>query len=251
VGVPAHLLFLGVQDSPRLGLQGWPGVIKALAYLRTIPGYLGAMPKPGFVDLLPLGLSPPPDRNGFSSLPLGVWRRQVDDLSVLSFDPQLLSRVTPRIHLIDDPLPAQARVHVGDLVQAKHTTWINEFFHERAKTASEGNIRLLHTLMEQLHVPPQDALAQAQRLLDVVLISPLGGEYRLQPDRSGPHRWTTLNAATPAEFRPPLVGWLRGADVRLTKADGQITLHAQIAMQRKSAPPTLKLPNLPFLGAKP
>ncbi len=249
--VPPHLLFLGVQDSPRVSMQGWPGVIKSLAFLRTVPGYLGATPKPGFVDLLPLGLSPAPDRNGYSQLPLGVWRRQAADFSVLAFDPQLLSRVTPQLVLHADAPPAQARVRIGDLVAAKHTSWINEFFLDRAAASTNGNLRLLATLTQQLHVPASQARTEAERLLDVRLVCPLGGEYRLESTPANSPQWTTTaRSVTPAEYRPPLLGWLRGGEGQLTKTEGRLTLHAEIAMQRKDSPPTLKLPPIPFFGGE-
>ncbi len=247
--VPPHLLFLGVQDSPRVSMQGWPGVIKPLAFLRTVPGYLGATPKPGFVDLLPLGLSPPPDQYGYSQLPLGVWRRQVGDFSVLAFDPDLLRRVTSQLAVTNDAAPAKARARISDLVAAKHTTWINEFFHERAVTATNGNLRLLNTLIHQLHVPPADALAEAERLLDVRLVCSLGGDYQCKSNPAGERHWvTTARGVSASEYRPPLLGWLRGAEIELTEANGRLGLHAEIAMQRKDAPPKLKLPVIPFLG---
>ncbi|MBW3596735.1 MAG: hypothetical protein KY475_05605 [Planctomycetes bacterium] len=245
-----QLVFLGVQDQPRLGMQGWPGVIRSIAFLRTIPGYLGAAPKAGVVDMLPLGLSPPPDRNGFSQLPLGVWRREWDNYSVLSFDPQLLARVTPQLRVTEDSAPAQARLHVADLTQARHTSWINEFFYDRARRTTAGNIALLHALTRQLGVPPSEALAEANRLLDVQLTCSLGGEYRLTAARDGAQQWTTTAAAPASEYRPPLVAWLRGADARLTKEGDQLTLHAEIAMQRKESTPAFQLPALPFFGGK-
>ncbi len=250
-GVPPHLMFLGVHDEPRVSLQGWPGVIKSVAFLRSIPGYLGATPKPGFVDLLPLGLSPPPDRQGYSQLPLGVWRRQLGDTSVLSFDPQLLSRVTPLIKTGDGAHPAQARLHVEDLVNAKHTSWIRDFFRERAAKATQGNLRLLEALTLQLHVPPSEALTRCQQVLDSQLVCPLGGEYELTQDPAEPPRWSTTGLRTPpTDYRAPLVSWLRGAEARLAKVDGQLTLHAEVDLQRKPAAPKLKLklPNLPFFG---
>lgn len=246
--VPPHLVFLGVQDSPRLGSQGWPGVIKSLAFLRSVPGYLGATPKPGFVDLLPLGLSPPPDPNGYSQLPLGVWRRQWDSYSLLSFDPQLLARIPPQLQVVEAPTPAQVRVHVADLARAQHASWIYEFFYDRARRTTTGNLRLLEALTHQLRVPPAEALAEANRLLDVQLVCSLGGEYRLQTLPDGSERWATTAAVTPAEYRPPFVAWLRGAEAWLTKSDGQMTLHADIAMQRKETAPKFQLPSLPFFG---
>jgi hypothetical protein len=247
--VPPHLLFLAVEDAPRLSLNGWPGVVKPLALFRTVPGYLGGTPKPGFVDLLPFGLAPPPDANGYSQLPLGVWRRELNDMAVVSFDPRMLARVVPQLRVTEASDPAVARIHVGDVVQSKNTSWIRELFHDRAKSASEGNLRLVHSFTQQLRVPPADALREAERILDVQLLCPLGGEYQLQSARSGSPRWTSTALAKPvSEYQAPLLTWLRGADVRLTRETGGLVLYADVTMQRKPGLPKFTLPELPFLG---
>jgi hypothetical protein len=78
--VPVHHLFLGIQDHAPLGDMRPSGLLGYLNLLRTTPGYLGAWPKPGFLDWLPIGLGGgPPDALGYSRMLLGVWRRQWQD----------------------------------------------------------------------------------------------------------------------------------------------------------------------------
>ena len=50
----------------------------------------------GLLDLLPLGTAP--DSQGYSQLPLGLWRRQTPEgLSLLSFDQAILASTLPQM----------------------------------------------------------------------------------------------------------------------------------------------------------
>jgi hypothetical protein len=252
--VPPHHLFLGIQDSAALTDLKPTGLLKILQMLRTTPGYLGAWPKPGFLDWLPGWLGGgPPDPAGFSRLPLDVWRRQWDGFSVLSFDPQLLARVTPELVPEEAENEAQFRVHIGDVSQAQLQSWVNSLAYSRAYQVSVGNARLLHALSQQLGVPREDALLEAQRLLDAKLVCSLGGEYQLEQPPGGLPLWASTkwpNPATgrpPADFRAPLLDWFRGLEAELTKYGDRLIVHATIDMQRKpTEKPKADLPLFDF-----
>ena len=117
--VVPHLLFLGIQDHLPLTDLRPDDLLKVLQIVRSTPGYLGAWPKPGFLDMLPIRLGTAPDAGGFSQLPLGVWRWQDRGFSVLSLDRGIIGAVSQQLATepVDDR--AQIRVHVGDLSQAK------------------------------------------------------------------------------------------------------------------------------------
>jgi hypothetical protein len=71
----------------------------------------------------------------------------------------------------------------------------------------------------------------------------------LQTTRAGSQRWTsTALAKPPAEYPAPLLNWLRGADARLAREDGQLLFHAEVTMQRKPGLPSFELPEIPFLS---
>ena len=81
---------------------------------------LGATPKPGFLDWLPLGLlGSEPDRFGFSKYPLGIWRRQWEGFSALAFNRDLLANVSPHLRVEETETAAQLRVQVKDLTGTK------------------------------------------------------------------------------------------------------------------------------------
>ena len=106
--------------------------------------------------MLPLNLGGSrPDPYGFSKLLFGLWRRQGEGFSVLSFDYNLLAQVTPQLRVVEAEQPAQIRLHVGDLSQVKFAEWLNATYYQRAWQASAGNTRLLQTLNQQLHVPTE------------------------------------------------------------------------------------------------
>jgi hypothetical protein len=221
--------------------------LQTLNMLRSTPGYLGSWPKAGFLDLLPFNLGGTvPDANGFSRLPLGLWRRQGAGFSVLSFDPQLLANTTPQLRVVDSEVEAQLRMHVEDLSQSRIRPWITSLYYRRGVDASAGNSRFLMLLTQQFHLPLEQAKATAEDLLDAMLICPLGGEYQLVEDLNGGQRsWQSTavaranGGAAPEDFEPPLLKWFRGLDGHLVKAGDQINTRIELDMQREPRAPKL------------
>jgi len=250
--IPPHHLFLGVQDIPPLSAIPPTGILQTLNFLRSTPGYVGSWPRAGFLDLLPFNLGGSvPDANGFSKLLFGIWRRQGAGFSVLSFDPQLLANVTPQLRVVESETEAQIRLHVEDLSQSKIKPWITNLYYQRAIAASAGNMRLLHQLNQQLHVPMDQAKEVAEDLLDGQFVCPLGGEYQLVEDLRGgavtwqSSAWAKRNLTSiPEDFEAPLLKWFRGLDAHLNKTDGQILVRAELDMQRKPTAPKIELPFL-------
>lgn len=250
--VPPHHLFVGVQDNVPLADLQPTGLLQTLRLLQATPGYLGAWPKAGFLDLLPFNLGgTQADAAGYSQLPLGVWRRQWQEFSVLSFDPKLLAQVSAELQTEEVEHEAQIRIHVGDLSQAKLQEWVNAATYARAYQASRGNVRLLHTLAQQLGVPRDQALTAAETLLDAKLVCPLGGTYRLEQTPATVPLWTSTHwpaadGGRPAEYRAPVLEWFRGLESELIKDAERVVLHTQVDMQRKPAEKKVELPVFDF-----
>ncbi|MCI0360762.1 MAG: hypothetical protein L0211_19975, partial [Planctomycetaceae bacterium] len=239
--IPPHYLFLGIQDmAPASELQ-LSGLLQTLQLIRTTPGYIGSWPKAGYLELLPLNLGGSvPDPNGFSRLPFGLWRRQGEGFSVLAFDPQLLANVTPELRVVEAETPAQIRLHIGDLSQAKFRPWVSGLYYSRALEASAGNVRFVHALNQQLRVPMDQCKEIAEDLIDGELICPLGGKYELVEDIGGTAGWQSTAwagrtlAAPPNDFEAPLLKWFRGIDAHLIKEDGRLTARAELDVQREA-----------------
>lgn len=251
--VPPHHLFLGIQDNEPVTDLKPDGLLKTLQIIQTTPGYLGAWPKPGFLDWLPFGLGGgPPDANGYSQLLFGIWRRQWGAFSALSLDPSLLAYATPHLQIEDTDDDAQIRVHVGDLSRAKLRTLVNRLAFARAHQASIGNARFLHTLSQQLNVPRESAKATAEDLLDAELTCTLGGDYELLANQAGDELWIS-SAWGNEQYHAPLLEWFRGLDAGLTKYGDRVVVRATIDMQRKpSERPKMQLPFFDlFGGSKP
>ena len=252
--IPAHHLFLGVQDvaPPIERIPG--GVLQTLKLLQTTPGYLGAWPQLGLLDLFPF-LTPQPDVFGFSSLPLGLWRWQGDGFSVLSFHQNVLAEAADHLQTVPSDNPAQIRIRVSDLAHSQLADWITYMNFRRALQASVGNVRLLNTLSQQLRIDPPEALTLANGLLDTELTCTLGGNYEYAERTDGLRQWrstawTEGQEAWPAEYTAPLLEWFRGASVDLTKFSDQLFLHAEIDMLRKEREPAIKLPLFDLFGGK-
>jgi hypothetical protein len=281
---PDHVMFAGLKDMVPPVPGETKGLLATLRMLQSLPAYLGAWPRPGYLDRLPLGLGGgPPDAFGFSKLFIGAWRWQMGGFSVLSFDRSILENCA----LYFKPVPAedfaQGRAKIGDLEKSKLSAWFNTFWFRRAAQTTRGNLMLLDSLQQQLKVEPQQALASAERLLDAKLQCSLGGTYSLEPAQSsGTEVWTStawpkqfamMNGkptalgfdATmtlpPIEYKAPWLQWFRGAELRLTQLPERLIVvgtidieplapNAEIAAAEKSetALPKMELDlfNLPF-----
>ena len=105
-----------------------------------------------------------------------------------------------------------------------------------------GNIRLMHSLNQQLHVPVKDCREAAEFLLAAKLVCPLGGQYVLREVPDGESRWTSTKLeefqpkggfvpeAPPGYVAPPL-NWFRGLDLHAALVDTLLAAHVEVVMQ--------------------
>jgi hypothetical protein len=253
--VPPHYLFLAVEDEPLVIERAPRRLLDWFRLLRLTPGYLGAWPKPGFLDQVPGWLASPPDEEGFSQLPLNVWRWQGEQFSLLSFHRDLLARVGPAMGVQRVEDPAQMRVRVADLSSAQVATSLKAISYQRGLQASVGNVRLMHNLSQQLDVPRAEALQVANQLLDTTLVCPLGGEYQAVPSHALPvlrsSRWPAGDeTAIPGDHPAPLLKWFRGLDLAVNKYPDRLEIHAELEMQREKAARSFDFPTLGIFGGK-
>ncbi len=263
-GVGPHHLFLGVQDvsplagAPTSGLLGngllGAGLLSKFRMIRSTPAYLGSWPEAGLLDRLPLGLAGRPDPAGFSRFPLGLWRRQMNGFSVLSFDSRLLADVTTRLRPEPTENPAQIRAHVSDISQTKIAQLVNSETYTRALDASIGNAKFLHTLSQQLGVDRPSAMSEAERLLNVKLVCSLDGAYQLEEVPGGVPLWRSTgwpnleDRRLPNDFQAPVLKWFRGLDADVTKFGDRILVKAQVDLERHPAEPKIDLPLFNLFG---
>jgi hypothetical protein len=215
----------------------------------TVFGYLGSMGNPGLLATLDIAMTPP-DPNGYSRNPIGVWRRVTNGMAVYSFQPQVLATVTPQLRFEQAARPAQLRFRLDDPSHARMTPFLNNLLYARTRETALGNIRLLHALNQQLHVPPKACMEAAEFMLAAKLVCPLGGKYVLRDVQGGTSRWTStgleqaappataglMPQAPPGYVAPPL-SWFRGVDLDAAWIESQVTAHAELIMQ---LPPTAK-----------
>ncbi len=251
-GVPAHTMFLGIQDNLPLTDHQPGGLLKTLQLVRSTPGFLGAWPKPGFLDLLPFGLGGQPDAQGFSQLLFGIWRWQGSGFSILSMDPGILGAASRQLGFRDTDDPAQIKVVVGDLSQALFADRLRSLNYKRARTVSVANVNFMHTLTQQLGVPREAAKNVAEDLLNAQLQCTLGGDYELRTVAGQPVWYSTgwperADNIVPDDYRSPILQWFRGLNAGLTKYADRLIVRAHIDMQRKEREKSAGIPRFDFL----
>ena len=258
--IPPHIMFAGIQDTAPANDIRSANLFQWFGLLQATPGYLGAWPQAGFLDLLPLGLQPEPDPLGYSRYPLGLWRRQFGGFSVVSFQRPVLDWVTPQLRVVDGQPPAHLRARVADLSHTRLAGYFSRLSYDRALRASRGNTRLLHTLMQQLGVAPEDAKTTAERVLGVTLQCPLGGRYEVVTLPGGYTTWrstgweevrppadrpaasaSATDERTPRQYQPAWMDWFRGANLHVLRQEDRLVLHAELDMKRVARPASLPL----------
>ncbi len=242
-------LFAAVQGDlpPKTDLRP-TNILEVYQLLKSTPGYLGAWPKPGYLDRLP-ALGRVPDENGYTySRILDLWRLQHGQFSLVSFERDRLEQVRHQLQIVPAERPAQVRLRVGDLANSNLKTWANVMYFQRGWKTSVANVRLLNAMIQQFRLPPPAALERAEQLLGVRLVCPLGGQFQLTPTPSGRAVWVSdqwpafANPVVPDEYVAPPLEWFRGLQLDVYQLQTQFIVHGALDIQRQ---PSGGLPGLP------
>ena len=251
--VPPHQLFLGIIDQvPNIDDLQMTGILDTLRTVQAMPGYLGAWPRPGFLDRFPLSPRNREDDQGYSRLPLRLWRWREGDYSVLSFDKQLLAGVQPTLDVEQSEAPTQAWLRVGDLSESNLAPWIRHLNHQQAIRMSQGNARWLTTLTETMGASVDEAQTLAGRLVDGDVQCPLGGELKPQmlPGLVSVWESSEFPEEPPQDYVAPLLRWFRGGAVMLNSGGNRLIVHGELDIERVKStvtapdPASLALPLL-------
>jgi hypothetical protein len=257
-----HRLFGALRDAdPSIALDPRAGLVARLvtAQLEGLQGYLGAYPNPGFLQLLGGLVETPPDAGGYSRSLAGVWRRQFNSFTLLSFHPEILERVSQQLRFEKAERPAQIWVRADDLANSRLAPLINAYGYRQSRQIVLGNSRYMNMLVEQLHVPPADALSTAETLVGATLLDPLGGKYELGELPGGQRSWTSTSLTAkpnanqpPADYQFPALNWFRGVKLDAMVDQGLLAIHGEVIMPVETqAASTFQIPGLPFGLPKP
>jgi hypothetical protein len=181
------------------------------------------------------------DKDGYAE-EHGERARRIGDFGIRSPRRDVLEAVGPQLRKIETDRPAQVRLHVGDLSQAKLADIVNAATYLRADQMSHGNSRFLHNLAVELQVPPENCLAVAEDLFDGKLVCPLDGKYELREAEKGLPKWTSTRWITihdgeklemPAGYVPPPLTWFRGLDLEFGMDASSLDVHAEVDVERR------------------
>ncbi len=118
-----------------------------------------------------------------------MWRRQFADFTLLSFHPEILAQVSPQLQFVKAERPAQVWLHADDLANSTLAPLINAYGYRQSRQIALGNTRFMNMLIEQLHVPPAEALSTGERSAECQVRRALGGEYELRQWEGGVQNW--------------------------------------------------------------
>ena len=262
-----YQMFGALRDPDPTQTSSPPSLLSSLLMSgmpQNVRGYVGAWPEVGWLGLAGASLKSRSDANGYTKLATGIWRRQFDQFTLLSMHPEVLEAVTPGIGFVPSDRPAQVRLWASDLTGTALGQQLNDYGFKYAQEASQVNVRLLQSLVEQLHLPPSECLAAAELILDAQIVSPLGGNYELARGKNGQVTWAVVDRAAaggsaavfsngskaPAGYVFPALNWLRGIDLDLQMQASTLALHAEIDMPAETRAP-FQLPKLPATPAAP
>ncbi len=250
-----HLLFGALRDAdPVLASDPRTGLLGRLlaARLEGLQGYIGAWPNVGFLRFLGGSSDILPDSAGYSRLRTGLWRRQYDGFTLMSFHPEILDYVSRQLRFEQAERPAQIRFRAEDLAHSKLAPMLNAYGYRQSREIMRGNAAFMNMLADQLHVPPAECRATAERLLDAKFVAPLGGDYKLKDLPGGAKLWvaTALEAGdgrVPADYQFPALNWLRGIQAEVRVQNAKLAVHGEFIMPVETKPAaTPALPALPF-----
>lgn len=254
-GIGVHHLFVGVQDHEIPIEFARQPALRLLQVLRSAPAYLGAWPKMGLLDMLPLRFAPTFDGGGMARLPFGLWQKETfDGFSLIGTNPEVLNEASQHLAIEETESEAQIRVHVADMSQSKLRTWFAALDFQRAYQTSMGNTKLAHALNQQLGVPQSKTMETAEKILGVDLVCALGGEYQLYEDHGrtfwGSTHWPLLSDDSTPEgpFASPLMAWFRGLDADVTLLPDRVTANATVLVKKPPEGKKLELPFFNFFG---
>lgn len=237
-GEPFHL-FGGIRDGQLpLAVQG--GSLSTVsAVTDAVQAYVGAWPKPQFLQRLLGRPRDPFDADGFArtSGVFDLWVRRADDFMLFSFKQQVLYEVGGQLAMVQVPRPAQAWFYLDDLVGAQYEQVASSYGYARTRDTSATASRFMNSLIEQLHVPGKEAYDLANRLVGGEFICPLGGDYVLLDTPAGNQLWASTAAAPsnqfllteiPPNYQFPLLEWFRGMQAEVFRGDDSLDLLVEV-----------------------
>ncbi len=235
IGPPTHL-FVGIRDTIPPDPEDFDGIFNIYRSLRQLPGYLGAWPRPGAIDRLPLGLGRGrPVGNGMTRLLGGLYRYSDDSYSVLSFQPEIWYRryrSWKRLMWTMSPTCGPNRQSDGQQTgRLGQSTALHPGCREQP---------CRHQLFESVNTSiasgPRTGDGSCQDILGGDLQCPLGGKYEyIDHNRWASSAWEgdAPSPQAPQDYVAPILHWFRGAGGTLSQYADRLIVDATIDVARK------------------
>ena len=237
--IDSHQIFAAIQNDAEYVNLAPTRLSDWIKLFRSIPGYIGAWPKPGWVDVIPFGLGGRPDEQGYTKGVLtGLWRLQDEEFSIISFDRQRLEDLRSELEVIEAKREAQIRLRIGDVAASELAGWANRTSYQRSWQTSVSNVRSANQLTQQLGVGSDQSIKAMESLVGLNLICPLSGEYKLVNVGDAAiwqsTKWPNDHGDLPPDFQSPFLNWFKGMELEVTQVEGQFSVHGSLDILRHS-----------------
>jgi hypothetical protein len=238
-----HHLFVGLRDFRTPLIVNGGHLVPGAPRAELVRMYVGAWPRPGVLRMFggqQLAEGPEPVPAGAD-----VWQAKRENFLLMSFKPDLVQEVLPQLAMAPAERPAQVRLAVADLNGKELAAAVNALGYARTRETSLAATRLMNTLSNQLHVPPQQSRQVAEELMDGNFVDPLGGEYVLAETPGEPAMWTStavvpqnrfMLTAAPEDFTLPALTWFKGLRGDLRLDDAELAAHVEIELAKSAVP---------------
>lgn len=237
-GEPFHL-FGGIRDGHVPLVVRGGSLATVTAVTDAVQAYVGAWPRPDFLERFLGRPRGPYDANGFARTSglFDLWIRRADDFMLFSFKQQVLYEVGSQLAMVKAGRPAQAWLTLNDLVGTQYEQVATSYAYARTRDTSATGSRFMNSLVEQLHVPKPEAYDLANKLVAGEFVCPLGGEYVLMEAQSGAELWASTAAAPnnqfllteiPPDYQFPLLEWFRGMHAEVLRGEDSLNLFAEV-----------------------
>lgn len=194
-----------------------------------------------------------------------IWLKKYEGYYACALHRPTLVKVAPQLKVVDDARKAQIRFDIRSLADTKMRKYFDAVAYASSYHVTHGNIYFMDRLINQLHIPTQNARDVAEQILYGKLVSPLGGTYELRnsyydyysyeqepsntndavnppapPKEDGKKVWTWTSDLdnpvynkVPGNYKCSFLDWFQGLHIDFSLDEQTLSTHIELEVMPK------------------